>query len=765
MPIRKSERSICACSDSLFVTGVLTTENNLKKYLTLSGAIIFFLISSPSAFPATIHIDNTMKEYHLGLQTEFLEDESGKLSITDISSKQVENRWAASNDINPGFGFTNSVIWARFTIANDTGQDIPFYFEHGYPLVDNLELYNPQLHGGYTIIKTGDSYAFSKRPVVYRTFVFPFVSEAKSIKTYYLRQKTSSAMNFPLTLWSPDEFQKMSVNEDRLLMFYYGMMAIMVINYLFVYLLIRHLSYLNFALYIASILLFIMTQVGATFQFLMPNNPGLASICPPFFLCMVNLFGNRFITVFLQLKKNAPVFKRIMNILAVVFLVAMGSIITIPLFGQYIIIMIATAYLSVVTIILAFIIGVHLTIRKQRSAYIFTIISFGFLCGSILYLLKSFGVLPGSFATTWSIVIGSATILIFLSIAMVDRINTLRKGLKIVSQNLEKQVKERSIELLLTEAAAKVMERAGGKNTGAEAEKINSPAIQNLLDHQRDLTINKLSQDISIISNMEELLGKATSKIMEISRARKVYLFFPNDSGLELRSFIDSLNNDPEGYSFPIVDEVYEKGVPVVTSTSKDAVREVPAGAGPGDENRSVVSFPIISERRIIGVWYLERAARYDPFTEKEMRVFSDFSNAIMPAFENALLYRKKMLVVDDKYKFSITTQTEEKIKQAIAYIDINYTSDISRENLAASLDISPNHLGKFFKVHTGKKINEYINELRISDAARKLREQVDENIINIAFSVGFESLSTFNRAFLKVMGVTPTEYKDKNKM
>jgi len=67
-------------------------------------------------------------------------------------------------------------------------------------------------------------------------------------------------------------------------------------------------------------------------------------------------------------------------------------------------------------------------------------------------------------------------------------------------------------------------------------------------------------------------------------------------------------------------------------------------------------------------------------------------------------------------------------------------------------------------KIYTGKKINEYISELRIQDAAKRLRENKNENVINIAFSVGFESLSTFNRTFLKIMGTTPSEYKDQYK-
>lgn len=264
---------------------------------------------------------------------------------------------------------------------------------------------------------------------------------------------------------------------------------------------------------------------------------------------------------------------------------------------------------------------------------------------------------------------------------------------------------------------------------------------------------------------MDELLTKTTSKIMEISRARKVYLFIVSDDILELRSFIDTIDNNRSGYSAAIVDEVFKKSRTVIFSNLPDENGVRLESEVRDDEKKPVISFPILSGSRVIGVCYAERDARQDPFFEKDARVLTAFFGTIIHAFENALSYRKKMLIVDNKYQYSITSQTEEKIKQAIVYINVNYTGDISRENLAASLDISPNHLGKFFKVHTGKKINEYINELRISDASKMLREQKNENIISIAFSVGFESLSTFNRAFLKVMGVTPTEYKEKNKL
>ena len=120
---------------------------------------------------------------------------------------------------------------------------------------------------------------------------------------------------------------------------------------------------------------------------------------------------------------------------------------------------------------------------------------------------------------------------------------------------------------------------------------------------------------------------------------------------------------------------------------------------------------------------------------------------------ENALL-NERLSEKDESQKRGpypvISDMAEEKIQKVVNYIHENYTFDISREGLAATVDVHPDSLGKLFKSVTSKKLGDYINELRVKDAAKKLVE-TDDNVINIAFSVGFDSLRTFNRVFPEI--------------
>jgi transcriptional regulator GlxA family with amidase domain len=151
--------------------------------------------------------------------------------------------------------------------------------------------------------------------------------------------------------------------------------------------------------------------------------------------------------------------------------------------------------------------------------------------------------------------------------------------------------------------------------------------------------------------------------------------------------------------------------------------------------------------------------ARYSAIMDDIVDLNTSLENFII---ENALLNERLTETSESPKRASypvISDMAEEKIQKVVGYIQENYTFDISREGLAATVDVHPDSLGKLFKSFTSKKLGDYINELRVKDAAAKLVE-TDDTIINIAFAVGFDSLRTFNRVFPKYFNLTPEKYR-----
>jgi len=81
------------------------------------------------------------------------------------------------------------------------------------------------------------------------------------------------------------------------------------------------------------------------------------------------------------------------------------------------------------------------------------------------------------------------------------------------------------------------------------------------------------------------------------------------------------------------------------------------------------------------------------------------------------------------------------------------------QEGLAAAVDMNPSYMGTQFKLYNGITISEYINNRRIEEAITLL-QQGKMKIIDIAFSVGFENIVSFNRVFKRITGKTPSEYR-----
>jgi YesN/AraC family two-component response regulator len=98
--------------------------------------------------------------------------------------------------------------------------------------------------------------------------------------------------------------------------------------------------------------------------------------------------------------------------------------------------------------------------------------------------------------------------------------------------------------------------------------------------------------------------------------------------------------------------------------------------------------------------------------------------------------------------------------EQARQAIDRGYASPkLSVHRLSATLGYSPNYLGNAFKRAFGMSIADYIGRTRVAEAKR-LMDQTDLMIYEIAFRVGFEDQHYFSRTFKKYAGVTPSEYR-----
>ena len=98
-------------------------------------------------------------------------------------------------------------------------------------------------------------------------------------------------------------------------------------------------------------------------------------------------------------------------------------------------------------------------------------------------------------------------------------------------------------------------------------------------------------------------------------------------------------------------------------------------------------------------------------------------------------------------------------LKQELEFIEHNYASPLTLQELSASVSMSPKYFCRFFSEMTHQTPMDYLNRQRIEQSCYEL-STTDDSITEIAYRNGFNDLSYFIRTFKKYKGITPGKYK-----
>lgn len=104
-----------------------------------------------------------------------------------------------------------------------------------------------------------------------------------------------------------------------------------------------------------------------------------------------------------------------------------------------------------------------------------------------------------------------------------------------------------------------------------------------------------------------------------------------------------------------------------------------------------------------------------------------------------------------------------ERVQESLKYIEDNLTDSITLDDLSRQAYFSPYYYHRLFQSVVGEPLMEYVRRKRLLHASDDLL-YTDNNIVNIAFQYQFKSQDVFSRAFKRLFGVTPNEYRKLNK-
>jgi AraC-like DNA-binding protein len=140
-----------------------------------------------------------------------------------------------------------------------------------------------------------------------------------------------------------------------------------------------------------------------------------------------------------------------------------------------------------------------------------------------------------------------------------------------------------------------------------------------------------------------------------------------------------------------------------------------------------------------------------------------------MTSFEKLIELMKilHLMSLSDEYEIlnasgsslQVTGDDNHRIDVIYDFVRTNFESKITVDEIAAKVNMSTPAFCRFFKKSTAKTFIQFVNEYRIAHACKLISEE-STSIADVAFECGFQNLSNFNRAFKKVAGKSPSDYR-----
>ncbi len=159
----------------------------------------------------------------------------------------------------------------------------------------------------------------------------------------------------------------------------------------------------------------------------------------------------------------------------------------------------------------------------------------------------------------------------------------------------------------------------------------------------------------------------------------------------------------------------------------------------------------------------------YDTFLSYFSRIITEFENKDEFYVEIAQNLSRTMLmyifrIINEQTTDSVPLLKGNKsIDLAVKYINGNFKSDITLEDIANKCYVNKYYLSHQFTRHQGVSVGKYILSLRISEAMRLLKE-TQLSVNDVAEASGFNDISYFCRMFKKTVLLTPLQYRKREK-
>ena len=459
-----------------------------------------------------------------------------------------------------GEGTSNSAWWIKFEVQNPTNKPIDWILYFNYSQFDEMQSW--QYSDKNLLIShslKGDHHIDESKISLEQRTSFEFVTPANEKNTVYIKLNYvgSGVIEMFHSIWTKDEYIKSQELRFNLLVGILSAISILLFYNLFILFFLRKKEYLWYTIYLAGVILLVLTtnQLGA--HYLWSKSFYLIDIMPIVSVLTIFISFVLFTREFLETFKYLPKVDKVLKLLILIGLVTF-VLVNFGMRG------LAIEIFQICTISFIFfpIIGGVLWYRGYKIARGYTIASFVLSTVILIALLRFSGFLETSEFIFWLSKFGFIAEGVLLSIALADRITILeyetisaqnkeRETLKRAKENLEIEVEKRTLELkqqtIKAEELARIDEMTGLANRRAFFEK-GENLVHQSIRYQTPFTLVVI--DIDHFKKVNDTYGHAAGDLVlklfakEISQSIRDTDFFSRVGGEEFVILLPHTTSD-----------------------------------------------------------------------------------------------------------------------------------------------------------------------------------------------------------------------------
>lgn len=389
---------------------------------------------------------------------EYLIDHNRELPLDSVLYGGRKDAFLTASGTDLNFGFLDAAIWLKITPSDEFSGLIEAVLEIKNPNLDLIMLSLVRGREVYHMKPAGDQFPYRMREIGHRYHQFSFPEDMQDLGYIYIYiDNIGDQLFIPIELGSKVEIDKRDYFLQYFNGIYFGILIFVFLLNLFLYFSLKERSNFYYLFYILGLFILQLSLEGYGYEFLWPDSIYLANhanpICATFSILALLMFCREF----LSLRSNLPGIDRVMRFLSyfliILFFLAMPN-----LKWMYKFSILSINSLALLLNIVIIPIAIYLWRKGYKAARFFTTAFVILVITVFIFILRNFGAIPNNFFVEKSLQFGSATEVILLSLAIVDKFRLFKDQAydRLVEINdmksranveLERKVSERTREL------------------------------------------------------------------------------------------------------------------------------------------------------------------------------------------------------------------------------------------------------------------------------------------------------------------------------